>query len=255
MTGLPAAFLKLPLAHRALHDAAAGRIENSVAAIRAAVDAGYGIEVDVQATADDRAIVFHDYGLERLTARTGPTRSLTAAQAGETPLSGSDETIPTLRDCLTLIAGRVPLLIEIKDEDRSLGPNVGALERAVADDLADYRGPVAVMSFNPHSVAAMKHFAPDVPRGLVTCAWDGEHGQRLSAARRESLLGMRKFGETGSVFVSHDVDDLDSPELAKRKSEGVPILTWTIRSEEAERRARRVADNITFEGYLPRLPA
>jgi glycerophosphoryl diester phosphodiesterase len=111
------------------------------------------------------------------------------------------------------------------------------------------------MSFNPHSVAAMKRIAPDVPRGLVTCAWDGEDARGLSDARRADLVRMAMFDEAGAAFVSHDARDLASAEIARVKARGVPILTWTIRSEEAEREARRVADNVTFEGYLPRLPA
>ena len=127
---LPAAFLERPIAHRALHGP--GRPENSRAAIRAAVAAGYGIEIDVQPSADGVAMVFHDADLDRLTGTAGPIRGRTAADLARLPLHGGDEGIPTLAEVLALVAGRVPLLVEIKDQDGALGPGVGALEAATA---------------------------------------------------------------------------------------------------------------------------
>ena len=111
---LPAAFLRLPIAHRALHGP--GRPENSRAAILSAMAAGYGIEIDVQGTADGQAVVFHDDDLDRLTDATGPVRARTAQELAALRLKGCDETIPSLAEVLALVAGRAPLLIEIKDQ-------------------------------------------------------------------------------------------------------------------------------------------
>ncbi|MGR3364804.1 MAG: glycerophosphodiester phosphodiesterase family protein [Maritimibacter harenae] len=249
MTELPAAFLGPPLAHRAYHDAAAGRPENSRAAVRAAVAAGYGIEIDVQLSRDEVAMVFHDYDLARLTGEKGPVRQRTAEDLAGIRLTGGDEGIPTLSEILALVDGRVPVLIEIKDQDGAMGPNVGPLEAAVADAVTAYAGPVAVMSFNPHAVAEMARLAPDVPRGLTTCAFSAEDWPILNATTRTLLARIPDFDRVGATFISHDARDLRAETVAVLKARGVPVLCWTVRSPEAETQAREIADNITFEGY------
>jgi glycerophosphoryl diester phosphodiesterase len=252
---LAPAFLQLPLAHRAFHDAGAGRPENSRAAIRAAIAAGYGIEIDVQLSADGVAMVFHDHQLDRLTGETGSVHARSAAALGAIRLSGGDDGIPTLADVLALVAGRVPVLIEIKDQSGVLGPGSGALEAAVAQTLAGYGGPVAVMSFNPHSMAEMARRAPQIPRGLTTYAFDGVEAHALPAATRAALAAIEDFDAVGASFISHDLNDLASPHVAALKRRGVPVLCWTVQSPEAETKAREIADNITFEGYAAPLPA
>ena len=122
---------------------------------RAAIAAGYGIELDVQRSADGEAMVFHDDAMPRLTGEPGLVRDYTAAALGRIALRDGGETVPTLAEFLALVAGRAPLLIEIKDQDGALGPDVGPLEARVAALLAGYAGPAALMSFNPHSVAAL----------------------------------------------------------------------------------------------------
>ncbi|WP_212523774.1 glycerophosphodiester phosphodiesterase family protein [Actibacterium sp. MT2.3-13A] len=247
-------FLSRPIAHRALHDLAAGRPENSRAAIAAAIAAGYAIEIDVQLSADGRAMVFHDDDLGRLTPETGALRQRGAAELSAIPLKGGAEGIPTLREVLELVAGRAPLLIEVKDQDGTLGPDVGPLERAVAADLAGYAGAVALMSFNPHSVAALAEAAPQIPRGITTCGYAAEHFPDLPEATRAHLRAIPDFDRVGASFISHAASDLDHPRVAELKARGVPILCWTIRSAEAEAQARRIADNITFEGYAAAHP-
>ncbi|MGY9045501.1 hypothetical protein P775_02555 [Puniceibacterium antarcticum] len=247
MTALLDAFLSRPIAHRALHGA--GAPENSRSAVRRAVTAGYGIEIDLQLSADGTAMVFHDYDLGRLTAETGPLQRRTAQALSQIPLKGDQEGIPTLRDILALVAGKVPLLIEIKDQDGALGPMVGALEKVAAQDLAAYSGPVAVMSFNPHSVAKMAELAPDVPRGLITCDYTDDDWPTIPAAIRAALRDIPDYDRVGASFISHEAKDLASPRVAVLKKLGAVILCWTIRSIEAEAAARKVADNVTFEGY------
>ena len=246
---LPAAFLGAPLAHRALHDVTDGRPENSRAAIRAAIDHGYGIEIDVQLSADNQAMVFHDYALDRLAEGTGPVRVVPAGTLGQTPLKGGDEGIPTLTEVLDLVAGQVPLLIEIKDQDGSMGDDIGPLEQATADALRRYAGPVALMSFNPHAVARMRDLCPDIPRGIVTSSYKAEDWP-LNAATRDHLRNIPDFDRVGATFISHEVADLDRPRVADLKAQGANILCWTVRSPEQEAQAREVAQNITFEGYL-----
>lgn len=249
MTPLPRAFLDRPIAHRALHDRAAGRIENSPAAIRAAIAAGYGIEIDIQRSADGQAMVFHDYDLQRLTGTRGAIQQHSAKALRGLTLTGGNDTIPTLPEVLALVGGAVPLLIEVKDQDGAMGPRVGPLEDAVAAALDGYDGPVALMSFNPHSVAALADRMPQHPRGLTTCAYAPEDHPTLPAATRDTLRGIPDAHRTGASFISHDHRDLSSPRVAALKAQGLAVLCWTVRSPEEEASARRIAQNVTFEGY------
>lgn len=254
---LPAAFLRLPIAHRGLHDRNDGRPENSREAVAAAIDAGYGIEIDVQLTSDGQAAVFHDATLERLTPEMGPVRQRSLRELSAIPLNGGASGIPSLTEILALVAGRAPLLIEIKDQDGALGPNVGALEDAVREAVQGYEGPVALMSFNPRSIGRLNGRPGIPPLGLVTCAFDDadEEWQPVPAAHRERLRRIADFEAVGASFISHDRTDLGNPRVAELKTQGVPVLCWTVRSPEEEAEARRIADNITFEGYLPAIPA
>ncbi|MGY6548701.1 MAG: glycerophosphodiester phosphodiesterase family protein [Roseinatronobacter sp.] len=269
MPDLPLGFLARPIAHRALHGR--DRPENSLAAIRAAIAAGYGIEIDIQPSREGTPMVFHDETLDRLTGLRGAIRALPAARLRTTALTlqggtarregaGREEAsheepapegIPTLREVLDLVAGRVPLLIEVKDQTGTLGPGADALEAAVARDLSGYEGDVAVMSFNPDCVHALARHAPDVPRGLVTCAFTADDWPAVPAERRADLARIRAFEDAGCSFISHDWTDLAAPPVARIAGLGHPVLCWTIRSAAQEQIARRIAGNVTFEGYLP----
>jgi glycerophosphoryl diester phosphodiesterase len=199
-------------------------------------------------------MVFHDEALPRLTEAAGLVADYSAAQLGGIRLRGTDETVPTLPEILARVAGRVPLLVEIKDQTGVLGENAGLLEARVAACLAGYAGPVAVMSFNPHSVAAMAERAPSIPRGLVSCAFDNG-SWALPDYRRAELAALGDARRVGAAFVSHDRRDLANAALLDLKAGGMPVLTWTVRSAEQEAAARAVADNVTFEGYRPPIPA
>lgn len=248
-------FLRRPIAHRALHDRAAGRPENSRAAVRAAVAAGYGIEIDLQLSADGQAMVFHDDTLDRLTARTGPVFAQSAAHLATIPLRGTDEGIPTLGEVLALVAGRVPLLIELKDQSGHGRPGPGPLEQATAAALRGYAGPVAVMSFNPEMVGQMARLAPDVPRGITTGSYDPEDYAPTPPDLCDRLRGIPDYDTVGASFISHEWPDLGRPRVAELKAQGAVILCWTIKSPTDEGTARRIADNITFEGYAAPFPA
>ena len=173
---LPADLLRLPVAHRALHDVADGRPENSRAAVSAAIAAGYAIEIDLQLSADGRAIVFHDYSLARLAEAEGPLRSRSAAELAAIGLRGGAEGIPDFRTILDLVAGRVPLLVEIKDQDGAMGPSIGALEAAaVFADLTEQR-------------EAFEEFADTLAAFLAALEGAGE------VVRREWAFGLREGG-------------------------------------------------------------
>ena len=252
---LPEALLKSPIAHRALHDISRGRPENSRAAIRAAMKAGFGIEIDLQLSRDNQAIVFHDYDLRRLTDKTGAIRQHNAADLGRIALRhGDGETIPTLVEVLELVNGQAPLLIELKDQDGDMGPDIGTLEAATVAALKGYKGAVAVMSFNPHSVAELARLAPHIPRGLVTDSYN-RADLPVSAKTCDRLREIPDFDRVGAGFISHEVSDLTRPRVLELRRAGVPVLCWTVRSPQIDIEARRNADNVTFEGYLAAIPA
>lgn len=247
-------FLRLPIAHRGYHDRAAGRVENSRAAVRAAIEAGYGIEIDVQPSADRVPMVFHDYDMRRLTGTAGRLRAHSAESLGRIRLTDSDEAIPTLSEILRLVNGQVPLLVEIKDQDGAMGTDVGPLEDAVAVLLMAYRGPVAVMSFNPHSVGVMARAAPGIARGLTTSAFTPEGWSLLPAAVRDRLRDISDYDRVLASFISHEAADLARPRVAELHRKRAAVLCWTVRSPEAEAQARKIAQNITFEGYPAPIP-
>ncbi|MBN2906768.1 MAG: phosphodiesterase [Rhodobacteraceae bacterium] len=255
MIPLPPAFLHAPIAHRAFHDRAAGRPENSIEAIRAAIAAGYGIEIDIQPSSDGVPMVFHDYVLKRLAGETGPIAQRKAADLRAMPLLGGTCGIPTLEDVLQEVAGQVPVLIEIKDQDGAMGRDVGPLERAVARVLGGYDGDVAVMSFNPHSIAELAEAAPDIPRGLTTCAFERIHWRGLAGPMRKLLRDIPDFDRLEACFISHRWSDLARPRVAELRAQGAAILCWTVKSPRDERIARSVAHNVTFEGYAAPCPA
>ncbi|MGE0178642.1 MAG: glycerophosphodiester phosphodiesterase family protein [Sphingomonas sp.] len=219
-----------PFAHRGLHGA--GIMENSRAAFRAAIEAGHGIELDVQASGDGEAIVFHDYDLARLTDVQGRLAATSAAALGAIPLRGEREGLPRLAEILALIGGRVPLLIEVK----SPGRRVGVLSRAVARALDTYKGPVAVMSFNPGVPCWFSRHRPKVLRGLVVT----EEGN----PRRGSLKRKLSLWWSQADFLAYDIRDLPSHFAA---ASGLPVGTWTVRTEAQRANAAEHADQIIFE--------
>ncbi|MBN2630466.1 MAG: phosphodiesterase [Rhodobacteraceae bacterium] len=255
LVALPDGLRRLPVAHRALHDRSMWRVENSPAAIAAAIKAGYAIEIDLQLSADGQAMVFHDETLDRLTDESGPLCARTATELGSIRLKDSTDTIPNLPQVLAQVAGAVPLLIEIKDQTGSMADTDGRLEAATAAALQGYGGEVAVMSFNPHAIAHMARLAPAVARGLTTSAFAPDDWAPLAPAICDRLRDIPDFDRVGASFISHQANDLTRPRVAALRKAGVPVLCWTIRTPEQEAAARQLSDNVTFEGYLSPLPA
>ena len=223
-------------AHRGLHGQ--GRSENSPSAFAAAIEACLGIECDVQRTADGRALVFHDWELDRLTGQTGPVAARSVAELTRVALRGTAETIPTLRDLLELVAGRAPLLIELKSRrDRPISP----LCRAVLRDLEGYRGPHAVMSFDPRVGHWFASHSPETVRGLVVSE---ANARTLGAAIRRRLALWRSRAD----FLAYDVRDLPSQFAAAQRARGLPVLTWTVATHALRERALAHADGWIAEG-------
>ncbi len=224
----------VPFAHRGLHGGA--RVENSEGAIAAAVAQGFGVELDVQLSRDGEAMVFHDYELDRLTRMKGPVAGRSAAELQALALEGSGEPIPNLSQILASIAGRAPVLVEVKSHRRK----VGRLCAAVARALEGYRGPIGVMSFNPEVGAWFARNAPLALRGLVVTE-SGRRGLRGRLERRLALWRAR------ADFLAYDIRDLPSSFAAAERGRGLPVYTWTVRSEADRARAAAHADQIIFE--------
>jgi glycerophosphoryl diester phosphodiesterase len=252
---LPRGLLSVPIAHRALHDITAGRPENSRAAIEAGIDAGYALEIDIQISSDGHAMVFHDEDLGRLTPEDGPICARSMAELSRIALLHGDETIPTLLEILALIAGRTPVLIEIKDQTGVMGQTDGRLEASLAAGLLGYDGHVAIMSFNPHSVARMADLCPHIARGLTTSAYDPVDWAPLPPDVCDALRDIPDYDRVQAAFISHEAADLTRPRVAALRAQGADVLCWTIKSADEEALARRFAQNITFEGYLAAHPA
>lgn len=240
---------EFPIAHRGLHDAANGVIENSRTAVWNAMQHGYSFEVDVQITADGEAVVFHDDILDRLTGESGPVKARAAAELIEIPLTGSvyGDTIWTLSELLELLAGQVPAIIEIKTHWNG----DTRLAKRTAELLAAYEGPVAAKSFDPDMVAAFGRAAPGIPRGIIGYGYDDEEAERFSASRRFILRNLLHWPRTRPHFISWGVHDLPqtSVDIANRLT-GAPVMTWTVRTPQDQARAGLYADQMIFEGFL-----
>ncbi len=238
------AFLKgQPFAHRGLHNGGmhgGGVVENSRAAFQAALDQGLGIELDVRAAAGREAFVFHDAELDRLTDERGAIAKKMAHQLDLIKLKGSDETIPRLGEILTMVAGRVPILIEVKADS----PSVNGVCIGIRRVLEGYLGPVAIMSFNPEIGRWFHRHARRYVRGLVVT-----EGEELKLAARLKAWAMRRMSiwRAKPDFLAYDIRKLPSAFAAEQRARGLPVLTWTVRTADQEKIAMAHADEIIFE--------
>lgn len=237
-----------PLAHRGLHDAAAGVIENTASGFRAAIEAGYGIECDVQLSRDGEAMVHHDEGLSRLMQHSARVAELTAPELQQARYRHSADRMLTLGELCELIGGRVALAVEIKSRfDRDL-----RLTRRVAETLGKYNGPAAAMSFDPEVLRGLRRMAPHLPRGIVA-EWRYHHDEwkRIGRVGKLKLALLAHAPWSRPHFVAYQVRDLPSPAPSIARAFGLPLLTWTVRTPEDQRTATRWADQMIFEGFRP----
>ena len=223
-------------AHRGLHGR--GVPENSLSGARLAIEAGLGIECDIQRSADGRAMVFHDWELDRLTGGRGPFEKRSKDELQTLNYSGSEERIATLPDLLGLVAGRVPLLIEIKSKP---GYDVRASCAAVDGDLQDYTGEFAVMSFDPRVARWFRRNSPRTCVGLVIR--EDEHGYTQKAWQRRLA-----FWIALPDFVAYHIAALPSRWVDRLRRKGLRVLTWTVNSPETRTRALSRADALISEG-------
>lgn len=232
----PAWLTQWEFAHRGLHGP--GVPENSLAAAEGAIARGMGIECDIQRSRDDHPVVFHDWELGRLTEETGATGERAAKALEALHLLGTDQHPVRLATYLQAIAGRVPLLIEIKSLP---GYDVEWSCASVAWLLDSYAGAAAVMSFDPHVPEWFAENAPAIPRGLV--GTDTHENGFEGEWRKPEVLAQAQ-----AHFLAIDVRDLTRPEAAAWRADGKPLLTWTVRSPETRAAGLAHADALISEG-------
>lgn len=247
MPRMDRAIFLVPIAHRGLFDVAAGRIENTRSAFQAAIDADLGIECDVRPAAGGLPVVFHDDEIDRLIDGSGPVANLTAEDLDQLRYRGQDEAILTFTDLLELVAGRVPLLVEIKSEWDP--PDHSFLFR-VCRMAAYYDGPIALMSFDPAVIAVAKQYAPQVPRGIISGSYEGEGwwNDKIDASRAARLRDLAEGEDTNPDFYAYEVQALQLPAPKRvREQLGLPLFTWTVRTLEDRQMAEQFADAPIFE--------
>lgn len=226
-----------PIAHRGLHDKSRAIFENTLGAARQAVEHGYGIEVDLHVSSDAVPMVFHDDTLERLTDQSGSIRERSSEELGRISIGGTADNVPTLRQLLDLVGGKVPLVLEMKGIK---GKDTGFVA-AIGKVLAGYHGPVALMSFDHWLVEDAHHLLPDIPLGL-TAEGDDSHFEEHEKIARACAID----------FVSYGISDLPCRFVREFRERGLPVITWTIRNRDDMAKSARYADQITFEGFDPK---
>jgi glycerophosphoryl diester phosphodiesterase len=235
-----------PVAHRGLHDAANGVIENTPSALEGAIAGNYAIECDLQLSADGEAMVHHDDVLGRLTDGTGRLDAMPAAELKRVAFKATKDRMLDLPGLCALVAGRATLVIELKSR---FDGDVRLPQRA-ADVLKDYKGPVAVMSFDPGQITAFRDFAPGLLRGLV--GWRPDRTRERSFTTGAGAKFMLQALASRLQFLAYRVSDLPSPVPGfARNVLGLPLLTWTVRTPDDRSRAAQHADQIIFEGFRP----
>ncbi|TBA21154.1 glycerophosphodiester phosphodiesterase [Rhizobium ruizarguesonis] len=230
----------LPVAHRGYHDLNTHIWENTLSAFSRAVEAGFAIECDLHYASDGVPVIFHDEDLQRLCNLKGDIRERTSRELGLIAVGGTSDKVPTLRQLLDLVKGKVPLVLELKGREAD---DEGFAE-AVLEVLEGYQGKVALMSFDHWLLRDLKTLGSPYPLGLTA------NGNTPDAFKTHA-----KAMEIGLDFISYHYGDLPNAFITSEHEKGIPVITWTVRDEEARRLTFANADQMTFEGFDPRVAA
>ncbi len=229
------------IAHRGLHNDEFP--ENSLGAFQNAIVNGYPIELDVHIISDETLVVFHDDSLSRMTGKDGYLKNLTKSDLENYHLADTEYTIPTFEEVLTLIDGKVPLLIEVKNTNK-----VGALETKLLEMLRAYKGEYAIESFNPYVLEWFKKNAPDILRGQLAGFFKGE---KLAFIKRFALKRMVLNKIAKPDFIAYEASRLPNRFVKKYKS--LPLIAWTVRSQKEYMKVVQYCDNVIFENFEPKI--
>ena len=234
--------VETPIAHRGFHNDTCP--ENSLSAFKNAIEHGYAIELDVQMLSDGTVVVFHDESLSRMTGNDGYLKFLTKADLPMLKLNGTKETIPTLSETLKTINGLAPIIIEIKNSSK-----VGELEQKVIDALSKYKGEVAVASFNPIVLSYFKQHAPSLLRGQLAGYLKNIKMKFITRWGIKRMIFAKKI--SGADFIMYEAKTL--PNRFVRKFKKLPLIAWTVKSQEEYLRVVKYCDNVVFEGFEPKI--
>lgn len=249
---MPVPLFDRPIAHRGLHDRANGVIENSHAAFEAAIAGGYAIECDVQLSSDGVPFIFHDDDFDRLTEATGPSDARPIAEVQSLVLKDSTarEVPQRFTEFLAQVAGRTLLQIELKQQRTPA--QTAALATAVAGALRDYRGPYTLESFDPNLIVALRRAGEKAPIGIITYGYDEPTwDSKLPGWQRIVLRNLLHWPVTRFDFISCRDVSLNMPTVRLFRALGVPVTSWTIKSQAGADAVKPHADQIVFEGFLP----
>ncbi len=233
---------KIPIAHRGLHNSS-DRPENSYAAFDYAVENNFPIELDLQITADEKLIVFHDENLSRMTGVEQNVNTAKLEEIKKLRLLNSNQTIPLFCELLEHINGNVPLLIEIKNFAR---PN--SFEEKVISDLKNYKGEFALQSFNPLTIRWLKLNAPHIIRGQISSRF---RGLPVPLHYKYILRNLTLNFTSKPHFINYNIDDLPHLPVELYRNYGIPILAWTVKTPQQIKKANDLCDNFVFENLDP----
>ena len=235
-------------AHRGLHNLDEGRPENSLPAFRAAVEHGFGAELDVHLMRDGYLCVVHDSDLARVTGRPAVVEDMTAADLAGFPLLGTEETVPLFEEVLEVFSGKTPLIVELKTH----GGNAQPLVRAVMERMDRYKGPYCLESFDPNVLWWLKREYPDVIRGQLSENFQRSAPAHLSPSQRFALTNLLTTPLTTPDFIAYNHIDRDVPVLGlMRRLYNVHEVSWTVRDPERMRELEANGCVVIFEGFIP----
>lgn len=240
-------FANRSYAHRGLHDNAGGPPENSLAAFSAAVENGYGMELDVQLTKDKQLVVFHDLSLLRVCGVDKRVRDLTYDEIRELRLLDSGERIPLFAEVLAAVDGEQPLIVELKSDGEKLWSDETC--RITYTILKDYTGDYCIESFDPFMVRWFALYAPKIVRGQLSMAMKG-YGKRVSAINRFLVSHLLSNVLNRPHFIAYKYDDRNLS-LKVAKLLGAMSFMWTVKEPEEQKKLQKREDGIIFEGYCP----
>ncbi len=227
-----------PVAHRGYHDMNKEVWENTLSAFSRAIEAGFAIECDLHYASDGVPVVFHDDDLQRVCNLPGEVRERTSAELGLLSVGGTKDKIPTLKQLLRLCDGKVPLVLELKGRE---GDDEGFAE-SVLEVLEGYKGHVALMSFDHWLLKDLKALEAPYPVGLTA-----------EGNKPETFFQHDEAMHLGLDFISYFYGHLPNPFVTAQRQRGIPVITWTVRDEAARKHTFANADQMTFEGFDPRL--